>query len=359
MRAERVHVCRRQLPLRTPYSITGEHIETADIVVLHVRTDDGTDAYGASAPSMRLTRESGDTVLHLLQHVAVPWLETTPLDHPVERLGELPGAFRTQPAARAAVDIAMHDLRAKQVGAPLRRWLGTRPDDMITSITIGICDVEETVRQAKARMADGFSSLKVKVGESLELDVERLRAIRKAVGKGVRLRVDANEGYDAEEACRFLDAMKKVKIDLLEQPTPRADIDGLKHVTEYAGRIPVMADESATSVQDALHVLDTGAASAINIKLMKCGGIGPARRILAAAREHRVPCMLGCMDESRISIAAAAHVALSDDQVFWADLDGHLDLVADVAQGGINVAAGYISVSDRPGLGVTVNLDDA
>ena len=357
MQAEHVRVVRRLLALTEPYAITGEHIDTADIIVLHVRTDTGLDAYGASAPSKRLTGETGASALDTLTTVVVPWLEAASLEQPVELLQDLPAPLAQQPAARAAIDIALHDLRAKQVEAPLRRWLGTRPDDMITSITIGICSVEETVRQGMARLAEGFACLKVKVGEAFEEDVARLQALREAVGKGTSIRVDANEGYSPDEACRFLDAMKRIHIELLEQPVPREDLDGLKHVTQYAKRIPVMADESAASVQDALRVLDREAASAINIKLMKCGGLGPAREILAAARAHTVPCMLGCFDESRISIGAAAHLALSDDQVFWADLDGHLDLAEDVAQGGVNVAAGYIAVSEEPGLGVQVTLD--
>lgn len=356
MRPDALRVVRRQLPLALPYAIAGEHITAADIVVLQLQAG-GLHAYGAAAPSVRLTGEDGASVLHALEHVAIPWFQDASLEQPIELLDHLPDALRTQPAARAAVDVALHDLRAKQVGAPLRRWLGSRPDDMITSVTIGICDVSETVRQGEARVQEGFACLKLKVGDALDEDVARVIALRAAVGRGTHIRVDGNEGYDAEEACRFLDAVKAAKIELLEQPVPRDDLDGLKHVTAHAGRLPVMADEAAGSVEEAHRVLECGAATALNVKLMKCGGLAPAREILRAARAHGVRCMMGCFDESRISIAAAAHLALSDDQVWWADLDGHLDLAEDVASGGVNVAAGYLSVSEQPGLGVSVSLE--
>ena len=348
----RVELIRRRLPLRVPYAITGHHIDAAEVVALRLRTPTGLEAYGAAAPSKRLTGEHAAGVYDLLQRDSVPWLETAALDRPLAVLGDLPETVDAQPAARAVLDIALHDLHAKQQGAPLHRWLGSRPDEILTSVTIGICDVDETVRQGTAHVASGFACLKLKVGEELELDIERVCALRDAVGSGVRIRVDANQGYDADGACRFLDAVAPARIELLEQPTPAADLDALKSVTRYAGKLPIMADESVVSVEDARRVLEQEAASAINIKLMKCGGLGPAREILQAAREHGVRCMLGCMDESRISMAAAAHLALSDDSVWWADLDGHLDLAEDLVSGGINIAAGYVTVPEAPGLGV-------
>ena len=156
----------------------------------------------------------------------------------------------------------------------------------------------------------GFDILKVKVGKEGEKDVERIAAIRAAVGPDVQLRVDANQGWEAKEAVRIIRAMEDrgLCLDLVEQPVPAMDTDGLEHVTRNV-ETPILADEAVFSPRDAENIIRRRAADLINIKLMKTGGIWNALQICRMAEENGVECMLGCMLESRLSVAAAAHLA--------------------------------------------------
>ena len=151
-------------------------------------------------------------------------------------------------------------------------------------------------RDARTAIQRGYDCLKVKVGIDPELDVARLAAVREAVGKDVKLRIDANQAWNAKQAVRILDQMqeKGLDIEFVEQPVPAADLEGMQYVTRHAS-VPVLADESVFSPADALRIMQTGAADFVNIKLMKCGGITNALRIASAAEVYGVECMIGCM----------------------------------------------------------------
>ncbi|NLG93550.1 MAG: dipeptide epimerase, partial [Clostridiales bacterium] len=199
----------------------------------------------------------------------------------------------------------------------------------------------------------GFRILKVKVGKEGEKDIERIAAIRDAVGKDVKIRVDANQGWTAKEAIRILSVLERegLDIELCEQPVKAQDIDGLRAVTK-AVSTPILADESVFSAEDAMEILRTHAADLINIKLMKTGGIYGALKICAIAETCGVECMMGCMLESKLAVSAAAHLAAAKRIITRTDLDGPSLCRTDPFEGGPDFLESRIVMNARPGIGI-------
>jgi len=242
---------------------------------------------------------------------------------------------------------------AKHLGLPLADALGRAHRSLPTSITIGIKPLAETLTEAEGYLGRGFRILKVKVGRSLEEDLERLARLREKVGRAVRIRADANQGYTRAETLRFFEATEALDLEFVEQPVKADAIEELRSLPEGVRR-RIAADEALLDETDALRlVAPPGAAGIFNIKLMKCGGVRPALRIAAIAEAAGVDLMWGCMDESVISIAAALHAAFASPATRYLDLDGSLDLARDVADGGFVLEGGVMRTTDAPGLGVT------
>jgi L-alanine-DL-glutamate epimerase-like enolase superfamily enzyme len=256
------------------------------------------------------------------------------------------------PAARAAVDMALHDLLAQHLGLPLVDMLGRAHESLPTSITIGIKPLDATLDEADEYLQRGFRVLKVKLGHSLEEDLERLGKLRERVGTHVAVRVDPNQGYSAGDVATFIDKTADLDIEFLEQPMPADEIDAMRELPESVRR-RIAADEALLNEQDAVGLISPPVACGIfNIKLMKCGGIAPARRIAEIAQAAAIELMWGCMDESIISISAALHAALACPATRYLDLDGSLDLARDVVSGGFVLEDGCMRTGDAPGLGV-------
>ncbi|HUV60794.1 MAG TPA: dipeptide epimerase [Thermoplasmata archaeon] len=261
-------------------------------------------------------------------------------------------------SAKAAVDMAVYDLLGKREDRRLFERLGGQGDgSALTDMTIGIEDQEETIRRAVTHCGNGFRALKLKVGLDLESDIKRMAAVRDAVGTGIEMRVDANQGYTVEQAVRFCEEMHSLGVVLVEQPVDADDYSGLKAV-KGRSPVPIMADECLKTVADAKKVAAEGAADIINIKLMKSGGIFPALEIDRIASEAGITTMIGCMGEIQQSIAAGLHFALGSDNVKFVDLDSHFSMIADPSSG-LGFVDGRISVSDRAGLGMRTELDRA
>jgi L-alanine-DL-glutamate epimerase-like enolase superfamily enzyme len=243
-------------------------------------------------------------------------------------------------AAKCALDIALHDLAAQVAGEPLHRFLGLPAEIPPTDFTIGI-DRPEVVAQRAARAAH-FPALKIKCGGPD--DLETLEAVRAVFGGPIR--VDANTGWRPEDALLLLPELERLGVELIEQPFPAHRLDQLQWLQERSA-LPIVADESAVSI-DALEGL-VGVVAGVNVKLAKCGGVGPAMRMLSRARELGFRTFLGCMEETSVGIAASAAVASLAD---WVDLDGNLLLDDDPFEGLELGADSRWRLSDRPGLGV-------
>ncbi len=322
-----------RVPLTRPYTIAYERIEAVELDFVRVRAG-GHTGLGCASPIKEVTGESFEACRTALA--------SDPLWIP-ERC----------PAARAAVDMALHDLRARQAGKPLVEVLGRVHAELPTSITIGIKDsAEEVLAEADEYKGRGFRILKVKIGRAMDEDLERLRKLRERFGMAMRLRIDANQGYRAADLPRLFAVLDELAIEFMEQPLPPARDADLQALLP-AQRAQLALDESLLSPADAERLVRPAPLCGIfNIKLMKCGGVTHALEIARTAEVHGLGLMWGCSDESRIGIAAALHAAFACRPTKYLDLDGHLDLARDPARGGFTIEEGVMRLTDAPGLGV-------
>lgn len=311
------------------------------VVWVRLRDTDGAEGWGEASPS-RYYGENADTVMVALQALspvlakADAW-SIEAIEH------QLFHTLRGNAAARCAVSAALHDLVAKRLGVPLYKWWGLDPGAAPrSSFTIGIAPDEATLR-ARVREAADYPILKIKLGSSWDRDV--LRIVREEA-RHATLRVDANCAWTAKQTLGMLDVLSDVGVDLLEQPLPPEDLAGLRFVRDRSP-IPVIADESCLVAADIPKL--EGVVDGINLKLAKCGSLREALRMIAVARAHGMRVMCGCMIETTLGIAAAAHFApLLDD----ADLDGAA-LLKDDPFAGPGIPGGRVTLTDAPGLGVT------
>ena len=333
---------RVELPLENAFTIARGTQKTAENVVVRIEDEEGRVGVGGAAPSSHYG-ETAATVeavlpdlLAVVEDVGDPHL----LDRIERRLAE---TVRRNPAARCAVSIALHDLVCKRLDVPLYRYWGFDPAETVeTSYTIGIDTADEMREKTVTAIERGFTTLKVKVGT--DRDEEIVSAVRSAAPEAA-IRVDANEAWSPREAVRKIERLADYELEFVEQPVPADDPDGLRFVRERSP-LPIAADESCITLGDVPRIADK--ADIANLKLMKCGSLREAKRMIHAARAHGLDVMLGCMIESNASIAAAAHLAPLLD---YADLDGSL-LLAEDPYAGVPMPDGEIDLSaDHPGAG--------
>ena len=297
-----------------------------------------------------MTGETPEATLALLDgDLAAALVGLDPL-RPAAVMDKLRSLLQHQPSAAAAVDMALWDVVGHAAGLPLWRLFGGYRKRIRTSVTVGILPVAETVARASAYVGQGFQCLKLKGGLDPVLDAERVLKVREAVGAGVELRFDANQGYTVDQSRDFVAAVAPAKLELIEQPTPKGEPDLLGRVTAEVS-LPVMADESLMSLRDAFRLARRDCADMVNVKLMKVGGLSEALKINAVAEAARLEVMVGCMDEAALAIAAGLQFALARRNVHYADLDGHLDLRDDPTDGAVVIKDGWLLSSERPGLG--------
>jgi len=339
------------LGYREPFRIAPGASTESQNVVVKIVTDYDVVGWGESSPSERVTGETAETVVKTLDKIAPKLIGMCPLriEQDVEVMDSI---VEGNPAAKAAVDMALHDILGKTVRKPLFMLMGGYRTEVLTDITLGIKSPEEMARDAVKAVKKGFKALKVKVGVNPAEDVQRVKLIREAVGGDTQMRIDANQGWTPRQAIGALDEMEKFDIQFAEQPVPAVDLKGLVNVRKNSP-IPIMADESVHSPEDALGLIQAEAVDLINIKLMKSGGILKGRKITDIAEAAGIPCMIGCMGESEIGIAAGAHLAAAVKNIQYADLDSDL-LLKDklVKKGGTRVKDSMRVFPKQYGLGI-------
>ena len=339
-----------KMQLKEPYTIAYETISSADNVFLRLETDKGITGYGCAAPDLQVTGETLESVLTAAEDIVKPLIERSDPLRTAFLLERLKKPLKSQSSVLAMVDMALHDILGRAAGLPVYKLMGGFRTSMKTSITIGIMPVKATVQKAVEFVRQGFKSLKIKGGTDVESDIERIIKVREKVGEKIEIRFDANQGYTVEQSLKFCESTRAVKVELLEQPTPRGKPDLLSRVTKGVS-IPVMADESLMGLVDAFRLARGDLVDMVNIKLMKCGGISEALHINGVARAANLEVMVGCMDEAALSIAAGLHFALARPNVMYADLDGHLDLIDDPSDGTVILKNGILYPRSDPGLG--------
>jgi L-alanine-DL-glutamate epimerase-like enolase superfamily enzyme len=339
MNAEYERLCLR---IDGEFTISRGTRTEVETVVVRIHDEAGATGIGAAAPSAHYG-ETADTVTAVLPDlldVVESVDDPLALDRIERRLRE---TVRDNPAARTAVSVACHDLATRRLGVPLYRFLGLDAERAPpTSYTVAIDDPEAMGEAAAVVVDDGYPILKVKLGT--ERDRERVEAVR-AAAPDATIRVDANEAWTPHEAVTKSEWLADLDVAFVEQPVPAENREGLRHVHERSA-LPVAADESCQTLPDVAAVADR--TDIVNLKLMKCGGVREAVRMVHAARAHGLEVMLGCMVESTASIAAACHLAPIVDYV---DLDGAL-LLAEDAYEGPSYEGGTVTFPDRPGTGV-------
>jgi len=336
--------------LEEPYRIAYEAVSETANVFIRVTTNSQHVGFGCAAPDLELTGETVESVMRGILETASPLLSKSDPLRRAMLLERLKPHLRSQPAALAAIDMALCDLLGKAATLPLWKVLGGFRDRIKTSVTIGILPERETVERARKWVADGFSSLKIKGGLDVEGDIARVVRVREAVGPNIELRFDANQGFTVEASLRFVEETRHTRLELIEQPTPKGDPGLLRRVTKRA-TIPVMADESLMTLRDAFRIARRGLADMVNVKLMKVGGISEALQINSVAKSAGLEVMVGCMDEAALSIAAGLHFALTRPNVAYADLDGHIGLTGDPSAGAVILRRGVLFPTQAPGLG--------
>ncbi len=335
-----------------PYTIAFKTIDEVRNAFVEITLDNGQTGIGAANPSEYVVGENLSQCLEALKENNIEFLMGRDIRELNRLTYEVWNKFPKNPSARAALDIALYDVFTKYLDVPLVSFLGQKIKKLPTSNTIGIKNVEETLKEAAEYIKKGFKVLKVKLGKDLDEDVERMFKLREKFGSGLVLRIDANQGYTTEQTIQFYGRTYDLNIELIEQPLPAKSIHEMKNLPKEV-RAVIAADESLITPQDAIELIKPPKAAGIfNIKLMKCGGVSQGLKIADIALHESVDLFWGCNDESIVSITAALHAAYACSNTKYIDLDGSFDLGKDVVKGGFILKDGYMYCSDKPGLGV-------
>jgi L-alanine-DL-glutamate epimerase-like enolase superfamily enzyme len=355
MQITKAEVIPMELPVRRPVQMAGlPEIRRIRAVFVRIETRHGQTAWGCTVAHPALTGEQPTDVLHKCQEYAhiVPDLHPTNLEYSLTELENLGG--RISPGALCAFDLAFHDLLCLAADMPLYRILGGYRNRIQTSVTVPLSPLDESVAVACERASLGFQILKIKGGLDPELDVQRVKAIHRALPQH-RLRLDADGGYTPQAALDVARAVQD-QLEMLEQPTPAGDLAALRQVTRLSP-VPVLADQSLGGPASAFELATAHAANGLSLKLASCGGLRCARQIDSIARVARLATMVSCFIEPAMLIAAGLSFALSSPNVQYGDLDGHLDLLNDPSRACFRLEEGWLVVTDVPGLGYSVDLE--
>lgn len=334
------------LPRKWTFRTSRTTSDTATQVLVRLVAD-GVEGWGNACPNP-VTGETAETIAAVLDTIR---LETRgfEFEKPLDLWTKMEALVAGNRTAKAGADIAAWDITAKLAGKSLSALLGATRDRFPTDMTLSLFPVEETLERARRHVDEGFRALKVKVGEGLEADVRRVLAVREAVGDSIEIRIDVNQAYTTDQAREFLERTAQAHVALLEQPVAASDLEGMQRLTAISP-IPILADESAETAEDVIKLRWGRCCHAVNLKLMKCGGITPALEMAAVCESAAFPVMVGCMGECSVSILAALHFALAQKSLRWLDLDAHFNLRGDLGEPP-RFDRGDLVVGDEPGIG--------
>ena len=346
--AERVSV-----PLHTPFVTALRRTETTEALVVRVTDSDGVTGWGEAPQVWQVTGESLAGAEACVTGPLTAAVLGSDADDLVRTCRAVAGAVAGNAGAKAAVDVALHDLAARRRGVSLPVLLGGSSLRVPTDVTLAAGDADTLAGAGLERTLEGFRVLKMKVGTDAAGDVARVRAVRDAVGPDAAIRLDANQGWTPREAVRVVSALEDAGcgVELVEQPVAAADLAGLAWVASRVDT-PVMADESVYGVRDLVAVIERRAADLVNVKLAKCGGLSVARTLLDLARAHGVGAIVGSMMETHVGVGAAASLVAAYGTTLTSDLDAAWWAASPPVKGGLRYEGAEVVLPDAPGLGI-------
>ncbi len=339
------------LQLSKPYTIAWKTVDHVENLFCILSLDNGIHGFGSCNPENEVVGVSTRDTLEAQENLDLDLILGKSIDYPVDLIDSLYPSLKKVPTLMAALDIAIWDAWAKSLDKPLVLALGKKIEPLATSVTIGIMDNEKTISEAKDFIHQGFTHLKIKIGLNPDQDLQRLSLLREAIGFDAVIRTDINQGYQPDEFKKLVSGCEKLAIELYEQPIRADRFEQMDNLSPELKKV-VAADESLHDEINAIELAKTGRCGIFNIKLMKCGGLYQANKIAKVAEDYGLDLMWGCNDESRLSIAAAMHLAYSTSRTRYLDLDGSFDLARDLVSGGFRLNGGKLEPLDKPGLGV-------
>ena len=351
---EKIKIYKYSIPMH-PFTIATGTMHFAQNLLIKVFTDSSIIGIGECSAFPMIVGETQNTCYEMAKDFSALWKGKDALNIE-ERLNDLHSFTAGNSTIISAFDMALYDIAAKNAQQPLYQFLGGTKKEMLTDITVGIGTPEIMAAQAKAFVENGATILKIKLGKNATDDVLRIKAIRAAVGETCKIRIDANQGWNFEDAKNALIQLEEFNIEFCEQPLRTYNDDLLPELMQ-AAPIKIMADESVYNHHDALRLIKNNACHYINIKFAKSGGINEALKIIEVAKEYNIPCMMGGMLESRVALTAFAHFAAANPQIIFYDMDtcmlGHK---VDPVIGGV-IYNGYNVILPN-GVGINATVDE-
>jgi len=350
-----IDIYKSDIELIEPFRIAIMEITSAQSIFIKISTNEGLYGFGEANPTWGITGETQAIDLAGASDLSKLLLNKDPLN--IEgRMKEINRFLIHNSALRSAFDMALYDLLGKAAELPLYAVLGGGRRSFWTDNTIGIAVPDYMAKKALEYKNQGFQAIKVKLGTTVDLDIERIKKIREAIGDDLPIRIDANQGWDYKTAVAILQALESMGIEYCEQPIACWDYENMRRIRQNTS-IAIMADESLFDHHDAYKLALMGCCDYFNIKLAKSGGIHTALKINAIAEAAGIICMVGCMMETRLGLTAAAHLVSARPNILYADLDGYLALKEDPIIGGAQYKVGEINLPDAPGHGADVDPD--
>lgn len=351
---KQISIYKYSIPLKEPFVISLGPIYNADNIIIKIETEGGITGWGECSPFMTINGESQTTCFEVGQYLArkLKGRDATDIggNHSV-----MDSVIYGNTSIKSAFDIALYDIASINTGLPLYEFLGGKKNkEIISDYTISIGAPDIMAKHALQLVEEGFSIIKVKLSGDPDLDVERMKSIRRVIGDKIDLRIDANQGWELDDAVSALNEMGDLNIQYCEEPIARWDWMRLKTVRENSP-IKIMADESCLDVHSARNLINRQSCDMFNLKLGKSSGIFGAVQIIKEAEKAGMYMQIGGFMESRIGMTANAHLALASENIKYFDLDTPMMFSEDIVRGGLQYqAGGKVFLPEDPGLGILI-----
>jgi o-succinylbenzoate synthase len=357
LRIKSIGIYKLIIPLKEPFVISLGAQYNAESIIVVIKTENDFNGHGECSPYMSINGESVDTCFIVGQYLAKVLKGKNALDIK-ECTQAMDKTIYGNNSIKSAFDMALYDIAAQHAGLPLYKFLGGENNkELVTDYTVSIGEAGKMAEDAAKCKQQGFSVIKVKLGETAYKDAERIHLIREAIGYEIPLRVDANQGWDVKTAIATLKELERYNIQHCEEPIPRWDFMRLRKVKKKSP-IPIMADETCCNHHDAKRLIDLKACDMLNVKLGKSGGIYDALKIISLAEKAKMKLQVGAFMESRLGMTANAHLALYSDNILYCDFDTPLMFTEDPVSGGLTYHEnGVVNVPETAGLGAWIEED--